>query len=38
MALLAAKAIVALSRGRWPEAHVVNPECRAAFCWAEPAV
>jgi D-3-phosphoglycerate dehydrogenase len=30
MALLAAKSIVAISRGQWPGAHVVNPECRAA--------
>ena len=31
MARLAAQAIVALSRGEWPEAQVVNPECRERF-------
>jgi D-3-phosphoglycerate dehydrogenase len=31
MAMLAAGAIVALSRGQWPEQQVVNPECRAKF-------
>ena len=31
MALLAAQAIVALSRGQWPEQQVINPECRAKF-------
>ncbi len=31
MALAAAQAIVAISRGEWPEAHIVNPQCRAAF-------
>lgn len=34
MALLAAQAIVALSRGQWPEGQVVNPACRAKFRWA----
>lgn len=33
MALLAAQAIVALSRGQWPEQQVINPECRAKFRW-----
>jgi len=33
MALLAAQSIVALSRGKWSEACVVNPECQAKFCW-----
>jgi phosphoglycerate dehydrogenase-like enzyme len=33
MAPLAAQAIVALSRGQWPEQQVVNPECRAKFRW-----
>lgn len=35
MALLAAEAIAAVSRGQWSAAHVVNPECRAAFRWTE---
>ena len=33
MALLAAQAIVALSRGEWSQATVVNPQCRTRFCW-----
>lgn len=33
MAMLAAGAIVALSRGEWPEEQVINPECRTKFCW-----
>ena len=33
MAQLAAKAIVALSRGDWDAAAVVNPDCREKFCW-----
>jgi phosphoglycerate dehydrogenase-like enzyme len=33
MALLAARAIVSLYRGDWPEDQVVNPECRARFRW-----
>ncbi len=33
MAMLAAGAIVALSRGQWPQQQVVNPECRARFSW-----
>jgi len=33
MALLAAQAIVALSRGQWSGATVVNPECRSRFRW-----
>jgi phosphoglycerate dehydrogenase-like enzyme len=33
MALSAARAIVALSRGEWPAEQVVNPEVRARFRW-----
>jgi D-3-phosphoglycerate dehydrogenase len=33
MALAAARAIVDLSQGRWPEEKVVNPEVRASFRW-----
>jgi D-3-phosphoglycerate dehydrogenase len=33
MALSAARAIVALSRGDWPAEQVVNPEVRTAFRW-----
>jgi phosphoglycerate dehydrogenase-like enzyme len=33
MALAAARAIVALSRGEWPAEQVVNPEVRATFRW-----
>jgi phosphoglycerate dehydrogenase-like enzyme len=33
MALSAAQAIVALSRGGWPEEKIVNPEARARFRW-----
>jgi phosphoglycerate dehydrogenase-like enzyme len=33
MALSAAQAIVALRRGEWPAAQVVNPEVRAKFRW-----
>jgi phosphoglycerate dehydrogenase-like enzyme len=33
MALSAARAIVALSRGEWPGEQVVNPEVRAKFKW-----
>src|SRR5262249_33200547 len=33
MALSAAEAIVALSRGEWPAEKVVNPEVRATFRW-----
>lgn len=33
MALSAAEAIVALSRGEWPAEKVVNPEVRARFRW-----
>ena len=33
MALLAAQAIVGISQGRWTDATVVNPECRARFTW-----
>jgi phosphoglycerate dehydrogenase-like enzyme len=33
MALSAARAIVALSRGEWPAEQVVNPEVRAKFRW-----
>jgi phosphoglycerate dehydrogenase-like enzyme len=33
MALSAAQAIVALSRGEWPAEQVVNPEVRAKFRW-----
>jgi hypothetical protein len=33
MALSAAEAIVALSRGEWPAEKVVNPEVRAKFRW-----
>jgi phosphoglycerate dehydrogenase-like enzyme len=34
MAMLAAAAIVALSRGQWPEHQIINPECRARFRWS----
>ncbi len=34
MALSAAEAIAALSRGEWPAEKVVNPEVRAKFKWA----
>jgi phosphoglycerate dehydrogenase-like enzyme len=33
MALSAARAVVALSRGEWPAEQVVNPEVRARFRW-----
>jgi phosphoglycerate dehydrogenase-like enzyme len=33
MALHAAKAIAALSRGEWPTAQIVNPEVKAKFRW-----
>jgi phosphoglycerate dehydrogenase-like enzyme len=33
MALSAAEAIIALSRGEWPEEKVVNPEVRSRFQW-----
>jgi D-3-phosphoglycerate dehydrogenase len=33
MAMLAAHAIITLSRGDWPEDQVVNPDCRATFRW-----
>jgi phosphoglycerate dehydrogenase-like enzyme len=33
MALAAARAIVALSRGEWPAEQIVNPEVRAKFSW-----
>jgi phosphoglycerate dehydrogenase-like enzyme len=33
MALLAAQAVVALSKGEWPERQVVNPDCRSRFRW-----
>jgi phosphoglycerate dehydrogenase-like enzyme len=33
MALSAAQSIVALRRGEWPAAQVVNPEVRARFRW-----
>ncbi|MCI0458746.1 MAG: phosphoglycerate dehydrogenase [Gemmataceae bacterium] len=33
MALSAARAIVALSRGEWPAEQIVNPEVRAKFRW-----
>jgi phosphoglycerate dehydrogenase-like enzyme len=33
MALSAARAVVALSRGEWPADQVVNPEVRARFRW-----
>ena len=33
MALSAAQAIVALSRGEWPAEKVVNPEVRPTFRW-----
>ena len=33
MAVSAAQAIIALSRGGWPEAQVVNPEVRGRFRW-----
>jgi D-3-phosphoglycerate dehydrogenase len=33
MALAAAQAIVALSRGEWPAAQVVNPQVRERFTW-----
>jgi phosphoglycerate dehydrogenase-like enzyme len=33
MALAAARAIVALSRGEWPAEQVVNPEVRSRFRW-----
>jgi D-3-phosphoglycerate dehydrogenase / 2-oxoglutarate reductase len=33
MALLAAQSIVALSRGQWSDANVVNPQCRGMFRW-----
>jgi phosphoglycerate dehydrogenase-like enzyme len=33
MALHAARAIAALSRGEWPEVQIVNPEVRAKFHW-----
>jgi D-3-phosphoglycerate dehydrogenase / 2-oxoglutarate reductase len=35
MALSAAEAIVALSRGQWPAEKVVNPEVRPTFRWGE---
>jgi phosphoglycerate dehydrogenase-like enzyme len=35
MALSAAEAIVALSRGEWPAEKVVNPEVRPAFRWGD---
>lgn len=34
MALSAARAIVALSRGAWPAEQIVNPEVREKFRWA----
>jgi phosphoglycerate dehydrogenase-like enzyme len=33
MALSAAEAVVAFSRGQWPAEKVVNPEVRARFRW-----
>ena len=33
MALMAAEAIVALSRGEWPAQQIVNPEVQATFRW-----
>jgi D-3-phosphoglycerate dehydrogenase len=33
MALSAARAVVALSRGEWPAEQIVNPEVRARFRW-----
>jgi phosphoglycerate dehydrogenase-like enzyme len=33
MALSAAEAVVALSRGDWPAEKIVNPDVRAAFKW-----
>jgi phosphoglycerate dehydrogenase-like enzyme len=33
MALMAAQSIVALSRGEWPEAVIVNPAAREKFNW-----
>jgi phosphoglycerate dehydrogenase-like enzyme len=33
MALSAARAIVALSRGEWPAEQIVNPEVRSRFRW-----
>src|SRR5207248_11797996 len=33
MALSAARAIVALSKGEWPAEQIVNPEVRAKFRW-----
>jgi phosphoglycerate dehydrogenase-like enzyme len=33
MAVSAAEAVIALSRGRWPEEKLVNPEVRARFRW-----
>jgi len=33
MALSAASAIVALSKGEWPAEQIVNPEVRATFRW-----
>jgi hypothetical protein len=33
MALSAAEAIVALSKGEWPAEKIVNPEVRAKFRW-----
>jgi hypothetical protein len=33
MALSAARAILALSRGEWPAEQIVNPEVRTRFRW-----
>jgi len=33
MALAAAQSIVALSRGQWPTAQIVNGDVRGKFCW-----
>ena len=35
MALHAAQAIVALSKGDWPAQQIVNPEVRGKFRWAQ---
>jgi D-3-phosphoglycerate dehydrogenase len=35
MAELAAKAIIELSRGRWPNELIVNPQVRPKFRWSE---
>jgi hypothetical protein len=33
MAVSAAQAVIALSRGEWPEGRLVNPEVKGRFRW-----